>query len=259
MGEKRDRLRNFLVATNNLYASIENNFTTLEAKLKQLQFTKYDVKAHTFFIPSMKQMKYLQEFPIKSGRYQISDEPVFPKWDDTIYDNDFPFDPELVPTQEDYDNWKQWELYNFAASLPSSLRHAADFLGLVPDNFRNSLDEDLSDATRAYNHFRKGEGKDLVIDLQKGFQEDVGVRKNVLSEIRDMQYAVEELRGSSGLSEFNVSGRLLWGEHYPETENWQKTLGSFCTWSYAQVSYENGEYHMTITVNSLDRYNFNSD
>ena len=25
-----------------------------------------------------------------------------------------------------------------------------------------------------------------------------------------------------------------------------------------EVSYANGEYHMTITVNSLDRYNFNA-
>lgn len=71
------------------------------------------------------------------------------------------------------------------------------------------------------------------------------------------QESVERLRAQSGLDEFSFSGELHKNSEYPVTENWQKTLGGFNTWSHGDVTYKDGEYRMTVTVNVLDRYNFN--
>jgi hypothetical protein len=189
--------------------------------------------------------------------YQICLAPIQPKWDETIYDNDYPYDPNLIATQEDNDNWKQWGKINLGASLPPWMRSVANFFGLVPDEYKNKLDIDLSDATAAYSRYRENTGQELIINLEKGYNQDESMKKNIDNEIFRTQQAVEALRNESGLDAFNVSGGLHPTTEYPVTENWQKTVGAFNTWSYGEVKYDNGEYTMQITVNSLDRYNFN--
>ena len=44
---------------------------------------------------------------------------------------------------------------------------------------------------------------------------------------------------------------------YPESENWQKTIGGYQQWSSADVHVENGQVTMTVTVHAEDYYNFN--
>jgi len=194
--------------------------------------------------------------------YQISSGPIPPKWDKTIYDHDYDYDPNMEATQEDHDNWKKWGENNFGASLPPWLRHVGDFFGAVPEEYKNKLDVDFSDATATYAHYRGNTGEDLTIDLKKAYNDDVGIKMNIDNEILRTQQNVEALRAKSQLNNFNVSGGLHPTINYPEygypsvTENWQKALGGFNTWSYSEVKYENGEYQIKITVNSLDRYNF---
>ncbi|MCL2179126.1 MAG: hypothetical protein FWC28_08240 [Proteobacteria bacterium] len=167
--------------------------------------------------------------------YQISSEPIPPKWDNTIYDHDYDYNPNMKPTLKDGWNAVEWGAKGKAAGL------------IMPD------------AAAVYNHYRANTGTDFTVNLAKGYKEDTAVKNSVDSEIRRTQESVENLRKQSGLDEFNVSGGLHPNSEYPTTENWQKTLGGFNTWSHAEVAYdkEKKEYQMKITVNVLDRYNFN--
>jgi len=191
------------------------------------------------------------------GRFRISDEIIFPLWDSSIYNNDFPFDPGAIATEDDHRAWRQWGLFATGASTPRWSRSWLSNFDSLPDRIQNAVGEELSDGAAAFNHFRNGNGANLFLNLQNAYEQDENMRYNFHSEIREMQGAVEALRGQTGLGEFNVSSGTRLNPEYPDTMNWQKAIGGFQMWSNAEVRHINGEYHMTITVRTLDRYNFN--
>ena len=61
----------------------------------------------------------------------------------------------------------------------------------------------------------------------------------------------------AGNRTFSMSGDASPTAHYPETENWQKTVGGYQQWSSADVSVSGNTATMTITVNAEDYYNVN--
>jgi len=227
---------------------------------------------------SVKSLKSSEEIDLDSlyttdYGFRIHDEPIHPRWDETVFDSDFPFDPDAVPTQDDYEQWKRFGLYNRMASTPRWWRRNIlknTWPGRIgrlfaPTHLQNSLDSYLVDGVAAYTHYRYGNGEDFFIDLEKAFNQDTFVRENIENEISRAQRNIETLRGMSGIDEFNVSGDLTTTrpiglnpeDAHPTTENWQKAIGRFHMWSYSEVRFENGVYYATMTVNLLDRYNFN--
>ena len=201
------------------------------------------------------------------GRFRITDEPIVPLWDASIYEPTFFYDPNATATIEDYFYWMLWRVIMEGERAPDFFLQMLEDRGIIdfivpggedtPRSFQDFIDEDISDAKSVFNHYRRGDGADYFINLENGFNDDRNVRDNILTEIRDMQIAVENLSGQTGLNEFNVSSDLDVNFGYPVTRNWQKTLGNFHMWSYAEVRYVNGEFQMTVTVYTVDRYDFN--
>lgn len=117
----------------------------------------------------------------------------------------------------------------------------------------------LPDGTAVYSHYLYGEGKDYIVDFEKGYRQDESIKKVVDREILSMQRAAEEYYQLTGQTDFSLSSSAtgIADSEYPVTENWQKTLGGFQTWTSADISVKNGQVEMVINVNVIDRYNFN--
>ncbi|MGL4696247.1 T7SS effector LXG polymorphic toxin [Enterococcus larvae] len=160
-----------------------------------------------------------------------------PKKPDVVFDNDFPYDPELEATWEDRRNRAKWE----------AMLRGAQLLGKLPDG------------TSAYSHYLYGGGEDYVVDFEKGYRQDRNIKTVVDREILSMQQAAEEYYRLTGQTNFSLtsSATVIPNEDYPATENWQKTLGGYQTWTSADISVKNGQIEMNVDVNVIDRYNFN--
>jgi hypothetical protein len=63
----------------------------------------------------------------------------------------------------------------------------------------------------------------------------------------------------AGNTHFSLTGGAHPATAYPQTENWQKTIGGYQQWSSADVTVENGRVTMKVTVHAEDYYNFNPD
>lgn len=118
---------------------------------------------------------------------------------------------------------------------------------------------DLSDATRAYEHYWSNTGAPLEIDFAKAYREDSNVKLNVDGEVVRTAAAVDAMATSSGRTSFEVSGPGRSASAYPSTENWQKTIGAYQQWSSANVRVDGDRITMTVKVHEADHYNFNRD
>jgi hypothetical protein len=124
---------------------------------------------------------------------------------------------------------------------------------------------DLSDATGAYRHFLESTGTPRQVDYEKFIREDPS-GDHIIHHLRaDFQKNIEIIGKDrvkfSVTSDIYTVGMTAWAP-YPQTENWQKTLGGHVLWVSADievtVNKENKiEYSAKVTINMEDRYNFN--
>ena len=118
----------------------------------------------------------------------------------------------------------------------------------------------LDDATAMYQHYWDNNGDPIEFDYEEGYNEDSGIRLAVDNEIARAQQGAEALI-RAGNTSFSMTGDATGttqGE-YPETENWQKTIGGYQQWSSAQVSLDGTTVTMEVVVHAEDHYNFNRD
>ncbi len=153
---------------------------------------------------------------------------------DIPWDEDYPVGSE-EPTLEDWVKWHEWGAKLHGARL---------------------LRPDLDDALDAYSHYRGNSGDDFDFDYEEAVREDSSIKANVEVEIARAAQAVDQM-AQQGESSFQVSGEAHRQTHYPETENWQKTIGGYQQWSSANVQVKDSMVTMEITVHAEDHYNFN--
>lgn len=119
---------------------------------------------------------------------------------------------------------------------------------------------DLDDATAAYRHFWEGDGAALEIDYEEAYREDPSVKSAVDAEITRAAMAADAFV-RDGNTNFQITGTAadIGGKDggYPETENWQKTIGAYQQWSHSNVRVEGDRVVMDVTVEAMDYYNFN--
>ena len=120
------------------------------------------------------------------------------------------------------------------------------------------INADLDDATAMYAHYWDNDGEPIRFDYEEGVKEDSSIAANVNSEIARTAAAVDAMVGD-GNTFFSLTGDAHPATAYPETENWQKTIGGYQQWSSADVTVENGQVSMQVTVHAEDYYNFNPD
>lgn len=153
------------------------------------------------------------------------------------FHDDFVYDPNASPGFDDYVSWNKWGLKADAARV---------------------VRPDLDDALNLYDHFRDGTGTPMTIDYEEAYREDPSIRQVVDNEIASARQAAERIHEKTGRTEFSISGDATSSSpHYPETENWQKTLGGHTVWGSGDVRIEGNQATMTVTVHAEDRYNFN--
>lgn len=117
---------------------------------------------------------------------------------------------------------------------------------------------DLDDSLALYEHYLGASGDPMSVDYEEGYQEDAAIRENVDSEILASQASVQQMI-EDGQEDFSFTGPAATHSAYPETENWQKTLGGYQQWSSGDVEVdENGRARMVVTVHVEDQYNFNA-
>ncbi|WP_076264089.1 WXG100 family type VII secretion target [Intrasporangium flavum] len=121
-----------------------------------------------------------------------------------------------------------------------------------------ALKSDLDDATAMYAHYWDNDGEPARFDYEEGYKEDPSIARNVNGEVSRTAAAVDEMV-RNGNTHFSMTGGAHPATAYPQTENWQKTIGGYQQWSSADVTVENGQVTMKVTVHAEDYYNFNPD
>jgi hypothetical protein len=169
------------------------------------------------------------------GKYHIGP-PTAPHF---TYNDDFPYDPSVIPAAADHLNWAKW----------SAMLAGGD-----------ALRPDLDDALDAYAHYRDGTGTDMQIDYDEAYREDPNIHKAVDTEILSAQQNAERIARETGQTGFQMTGNpssvvKLGG--YPTTENWQKTLGDHNIYGTSDVEVNGNQITMKIKVHADDMYNFN--
>lgn len=117
---------------------------------------------------------------------------------------------------------------------------------------------DLDDATAMYDHYWDNNGEHVRFDYEEGYKEDPSIAANVNGEVARTAAAVDEMV-RNGNTHFSMTGDAHPATAYPETENWQKTIGGYQQWSSADVTVKDGQVSMTVTVHAEDYYNFNPE
>lgn len=123
----------------------------------------------------------------------------------------------------------------------------------------------LSDANGAYRHFLDGEGRDRTFSYERYVENDANGQTTLRNLITDAQRHAEVI--GQGRTQFSITSDAYpaGGSDarfpYPETENWQKTIGAHSLWTSADVqvtgSAPNRTFTLTFTLHAEDRYNFN--
>lgn len=137
---------------------------------------------------------------------------------------------------QDFMDWEKWRIMSDGARL---------------------LRSDLVDALDFYDHYRSNTGEPMTFDYDKAYRDDPQIRANVDDEIARARAGVEAMIADGHDSRFQMTGDASKTDHYPSTENWQKTVGGYQQWSSADVHVDGDTVTMTITVHAEDRYNFN--
>ncbi len=156
----------------------------------------------------------------------------------------------------------------FLDSFPRRSPELGDYLALAKWRLMlegsEALRPDLVDANAAYRHFLDGNGADRTFSYERFVENDPSGAIILNNLIADAQQHVEIL--SDGRTQFSItSDAYAIGSDprfpYPETENWQKTIGAHHVWTSADVTVSgtppNRTYTMVMTIHAEDRYNFN--
>ena len=163
-------------------------------------------------------------------------------------------------TMADRAKYAEW-----AALLEAA--EAAQGVPLVPHN-------DLPDALAAYRHFLYGKGTDRTFSYERYVANDASGRTTLENAVLDFRRGVEALAAARTVSappalQVN-SGPIPCGSGqknfeplfpYPDTENWQKAIGSHVIWLSGSVTVgslgSQATFVGVMTLHAEDRYNFN--
>lgn len=120
------------------------------------------------------------------------------------------------------------------------------------------LRSDLDDATQMYSLYWDNNGDPIEFDYKEAYNEDPGIRRAVANEIARVQQGAEMLI-RAGNTDFSMTGDATGttDAEYPETENWQKTVGGYQQWSSGDVTFSGDTVTMQVVVHAEDHYNFN--
>lgn len=153
------------------------------------------------------------------------------------WDDDFPWGSKRgQATPEDYASWELWKNGPAAARLMGQ-----------------------PDAARCYQHFLDNTGTPLTIDYEKGYEEDRGIRYHVNTELNGALQAANEAAqvGQTGITLHSPGSSTGETHTYPETTNWQRTLGGHNTYTETKVEVNGDTVTATVTVHARDKWNFN--
>lgn len=160
------------------------------------------------------------------------------------------YDPEAKSTWED----KLW-WYAFAGMK------AFGIFFRVPAKWASEEGE-MTDALIFYHHYRENTGSSFVFDFDKAYKEDVNVKRVVDREVESVKQAATELfDGEEQTFLFHSeTTRNISVDDYPETINWQFTIGAYFLWSEGTVDFVDSptcRLEIDMTVKAGDYYNFN--
>jgi RHS repeat-associated protein len=177
----------------------------------------------------------------KSGRFSIGS--PNPPRALTAAQEDFKFDPLATPTYKDRVSLATWQARRFGclASVRAGVGPCAA----------------LGEAPYLYDHYMSADGGDKEIDFSHA-DEDPSIAGDVSTEISQAQRAIEKLAIGEGET-FSITGDGRNIANNPETEKWQKTLGSYNMWSSADVRVEGKTISMRMTIRAYDRWDFNKE
>lgn len=155
------------------------------------------------------------------------------------HDNDFRHGSKKgQETTKDRANWAKWKLALEAARAAGH-----------------------KDSAACFEHFRDNSGTPMTIDYEKGYRDDAGIRNHVNGEINgSLQAANEAVK--AGKTDITLHSPIHSTEYdgtYPQTENWQRTIGGHSTFTETDIKVEGDTVIATVTVHAKDRWNFNND
>jgi hypothetical protein len=144
-------------------------------------------------------------------------------------------------------------------------------------NVAEKLRPDLIDATDAYRHFLFGRGTTRTINYDRFIESDKSgqtiiqsAAKNILDKARKRhnEFLIDNPGGDIASKSFDLRTDVIpvgsdSSYPYPQTENWQKAIGSHFIWLEAHVnvdvnsSNKTRTFNMQMTLKMEDMYNFN--
>lgn len=148
----------------------------------------------------------------------------------------------------------------------------------VPFTDKDETARRLNDGIAAYRHFLEGNGADRNFSYDKFINEDPSGQTVLNNATTDLQRGVEDLYNQAITADpslkdkpltFNVTGGAITvGASdkfpYPETEDWQKSIGGHPIWTSGTVTVTppatpggKPQFSMNMTLHAEDRYNFN--
>ncbi len=151
------------------------------------------------------------------------------------WDEDFEYASDDDPTWDDRTSWLEWSAKGEATRFHPGLQ----------------------DAGAIYRHYLGNSGEDYEFDYRSAYENDASVAANVDAEVAAAQAGAERLI-AQGSTDFSMTGDASQAPHYPETENWQKTIGGYQQWSSSEVTVDGDQATMVVTVHAEDHYNFNA-
>jgi hypothetical protein len=183
-----------------------------------------------------------------------------PKRPNITHDDNLHLCPRREPTSGD-----RWDYMRWGGKLTDG--KFANFFGI-----RN-----LPDALPAYEHYRGGSGADREFSYYEFVEEDPSGHVVYLFALLLARQAAERLYRdhyeakvkSGGTVNFQMTGgKIAVGGKddrfpYPQTENWQKTIGAHSIWVSANVrawvaaGNPVPTFEMAWTIHAEDKYNFN--
>lgn len=119
--------------------------------------------------------------------------------------------------------------------------------------------KNMPDAVGCYGHYIDKSGSDYEVDYAKAYREDKSIKAFVDMKNKKAQRAAQEYYKRTGKTNVTITSAYSQSDgYYPNTENWQKAIGShraYTTTTFSQN--EDGSLHIKTSVKESDRYDFN--